>query len=170
MDFPSFNLVRLHKNIQSGFTLIEILVVLFIIGIALGAVGISIGAATKEARILNEATRLVDWFNQLRNISIISNKTFKLTIDEPRLVIAHDYYKQDEWVESTIVDKSRFVISNVIETEWVFSDDDVSELFIYPDSTYTSFELELTLSGEDPQVIIGQGVTPPELFSAESDP
>lgn len=148
---------------SSGFTLLEILVVLFIIGIALGAAGLSVGAATKESRLRSEATRVIDWFNQARNIATISNKTFKLSILEPNVFIFQDYI-EEEWVESESLDKRRFVLSNALDAEWSFYEEDSKEIFIFPDSQYSPFELELSLNQQDSIFIVAEGVAAPKVM------
>ncbi len=67
---------------QSGFTLFELLIVLFIIALTSSVVFFSAGRLHEKTVFHEETRRLVQTIKQARQISLLEKKTVEVTIDE----------------------------------------------------------------------------------------
>ena len=88
------NINRLHA-VSHGFTLLELLVVLLIIGITLGFASLSIGDRGREQAVEQEAQRLVGRLTLAAQESVLQGKEMALEIsdDSYRFVVLDE----DEW-------------------------------------------------------------------------
>ncbi|WP_067583391.1 type II secretion system minor pseudopilin GspH [Endozoicomonas ascidiicola] len=71
----------MRRQTSRGFTLIELLVVVFIIGILLGAAMLSLGVASQDNKLSEEADRLVYLFALLRDRALTENREYGFSID-----------------------------------------------------------------------------------------
>ncbi len=67
---------------QTGMTLIEMLIVLAIIGVAAGAVTLGIGAATRAPNVESEARRLATRLQAAADDAMLGDQAIAFTIDE----------------------------------------------------------------------------------------
>ncbi len=69
------------KNEQSGFTLLEIVVVVFIIGLMVGVVSTRMGGSDSRV-VLYEAKRFIHIVNEVQDLSVLTGKPYVLAFDE----------------------------------------------------------------------------------------
>ena len=166
MSRSSIKTRPIQTGLEQGFTLLEILVAMLIVGIALGAVGIAIGAVADNKLLNNHANKLIDWLDHTRDLAIISHDTFRVITDQNGSIVVQNYI-DSEW-QGAKLDRERYRFPDSITTEWRFGEDEISELSIYPDFTYTPFDLLLLQSNGDSLIIIGDGVNLP-VITNEAD-
>ena len=154
------------KPYSSGFTLLEVLVALFIVGITLGAVGLSIGVVTTNKQLNQSATHIINWLGHARDLAVISHSTYKVASSDASSAMLQEY-RGSEWQEA-LRDRSRYNLAESQTMEWQFETEDQTELFIYPDATYTPFDLLLKDGDDGKLIVIGDGFNPPEIYKEVS--
>jgi len=91
----SYEVVYKHQRLRScGFTLLELLVVLVIVGITLGAV--SLKAMPSERQILqNDAQRIALLMQMARDEAILRNRPIAIEADTERY--RFQYFEENDW-------------------------------------------------------------------------
>ena len=67
---------------KSGFTLIEILVALVIVGILVGTAAVSLGAGVKSAQMADATRAVQQYAGHARAIALLKQRPVVLTIEE----------------------------------------------------------------------------------------
>ena len=92
--------MKLHPGIRSGFTLIEILVVVLIISILMGVVVNSFTGVDREQTFLGYAERLALRIEMARDKALQSNREWGVYIDDRRGVRFAEFDEiNGEWIE-----------------------------------------------------------------------
>ncbi|MEX1031854.1 MAG: type II secretion system minor pseudopilin GspH [Cellvibrionaceae bacterium] len=146
----------------TGFSLIELLVVLFIIGVMVGAVSLSVNIGGEpDAQIDEEAQRLLEFSRLAEDQAVLSGEPIGLLLTppdtEPTWHYAWQRYRGGQWVETEAPLSARSVPENIeisleVEGEQVLfsrleSDDEetppVPNIVFYPGGEVTPFNLTL---------------------------
>lgn len=150
------------KSISRGFTLLEVLVVMFIAGISIGVTGLAISSGANSRIITAEANKLGKWFIYVHNHSVINSKTYSILLDEGKTSLSIQEYKDREWKDS-MLDNNVFKLRNEIKAQLIFNDEELSQLRLYPDSSYTPFKLQLIIDKKTKISINGDGTELPSV-------
>lgn len=149
-----------------GFTLLEVLIVLFIVGISIGVVGLAISSSTESRLLVNEASKVSAWFEHIRHYAIINSKTYTIKIDASKEKLNVEEFKDSNWLKASI-DSNVYRLQNNIKTQLLFNDEVLIELRIFPDASYTPFTLNLIIKNKVLYTLEGDGTNAPVLSSAE---
>ncbi|UZE94475.1 type II secretion system minor pseudopilin GspH [Alkalimarinus alittae] len=105
---------RTQASTQAGFTLIEILVVMVLLGLLSGVAVFTLGSGKQQRELANEAQRLHALLRMASEEAILSNSEIGFSIDED----GYEFLEYDDealtWSGSTIA-----VLKNRSFPEWV---------------------------------------------------
>jgi general secretion pathway protein H len=77
--------MRYHcKKDSRGFTLLELIIVMFIAGIGLSIVGVTVARSYEKGMLRQEAARLHSTMRYARELSIMQRAPFELALDEEK--------------------------------------------------------------------------------------
>jgi general secretion pathway protein H len=116
-------LARMDRGAHSdGFTLLELLVVMFIIGIIAAMATLSLGTATSQKGAEKELDRIEDLLKLASDESVLQGREFGLTFYETEYVFSSFDPGADRWVpigssESEVFGPRRFPPETVVELE-----------------------------------------------------
>ena len=157
---------------QSGFTLIEILVVITIISIIVSVAGYAVGGLGTR-RLQAEARELVYIFNHLADQALIKQQTLRWLSDDAGNCQAQRLDRENTW-QSLRLGNRRLCDFSAIKSltleyeglalpEQEALSDEEQALYFLPTGDYTSFTLSLNENAEDRVFLTGDGVNEIEL-------
>ncbi len=150
--------MRLNLKKQSAFTLIEILIAIFIASITLASIGISINALHHVRVDESLYEGLINWFSYAQKHAVTRGKTYSAIIDERESLIRLTEYSVDSWITSTL-DINTFQLPEDYQAKFKFKRDILSMLQFYPDFSYTPFELVVKKNDVEKKLIFGDGLS-----------
>jgi len=181
-------MMSVTRSKAGGFTLLEVLVALFIVGIATGVIGLAVGAGANEREIRNQVTGFDQWLESIRRNAVVRKQTYTITLEGRQALLARQYSNSDKEWRDAHLERSRFFFADSVHAEMSANDspahdvendrpgnlmrdnddldnksddENTARLMIFPDATYTPFRLHL-LSGERRMMTIrGDGINPP---------
>ncbi len=154
--------------IAAGFTLVEIMIVVFIIGLVTAAAVITFGGETRDTELDKEAQRvdaLLDYAReqaelQTRDFGLRANRlAYQFVVFDPmtnqwRLPDEDDALRERQLPEGllpSLVVEGRSV---VLDNKWPKIDDHKPQIMIFGNGDISSFELKLTREGSGESALI----------------
>ncbi|MFT2092226.1 type II secretion system minor pseudopilin GspH [Paraglaciecola sp. 2405UD69-4] len=85
-----------HKQKQTGFTLIEVMLVLLIMGLAVGAVVLNYSGESAQDRLKKQAQRLQVVFNMAADFAVLNQRQLGLRVEEDENTYYFMYLDQEQ--------------------------------------------------------------------------
>ncbi len=146
-----------NRHLVGGFTLLEVLVALFIAAISVGAIGMTLGHMRSSSQFQQQAERFSIWLERTRQHAVVRNMTYRIDYDTEKNVFSLLEYRKDEW-QRAFLDKTN--MSNP-EGMMVRHADDKNEaplqILIFPDNSYSEFNFYFVASSKKQISVSGDG-------------
>jgi len=142
---------------QSGFTLLETLIVISLIGIILGFISLSPQLVNNEAKLEQEQLRLYHLLNLLADRAILENQPYGLRIHqqqyhffryEPELVVWFDLAEDKVLYTRQFADNLHWQLEQ--NNQILSSTSDIPSLIFFPDGQHQGFIATLSLNAVKP--------------------
>jgi general secretion pathway protein H len=162
------NRPRVPRAASSGFTLVEIMIVAFIIGLVAAAAVITFGGERRDAELEREAERLDALLDYAREQAELQTRDFGFRVNRLNYQFVVFDVLRNEWrvahedealreralqegLLPSLVIEGRPV---VLEQRWPKIDDFKPQIMIFGNGDLTSFEFALTREGTDNRAVI----------------
>jgi general secretion pathway protein H len=126
---------------KSGFTLIEILVVIVILGITARVALMAFGDFGKNRRIEAEAHNIAERIRLVRNAAILESTPYRININGQQNPITR-FVQQDQWESKTVLKQNHLSIPHQLTTQ--------STITLQASGEITPFTLTLGINGKPP--------------------
>ncbi len=144
-------LIQRRRN--AGFTLLELLVVLFIIGVVASIVVVSIVGSDHKSIVRHEANRMVRTIEIARREATLRNELWGVMLDTNQYEFMQYDFKSDEWLPidrrpySGMVLKEdyllRYTIPDAIHNEGAEDEGPMPQIVIEPTGEITPFQVDV---------------------------
>ncbi len=128
------------KAYESGFTLVEIIIVMVIIGIAAGLVGVFVGSGSDKLAVRTLTKEVSAVLRYARNHAASEKKSYSFAIDrEERIYKLYSHSTKEGEASNVLINKP---IPEGLEII-VDSDDDIYDIEFYPRGNSSGGEIEI---------------------------
>ena len=149
-NIPNWNAAR-------GFTLLEVLVALFIASISVGALGMTLGHLHRTNQFEQHAERFTIWLERIRQHAVVRNMTYRIDYDEDKNTFALLEYRRDSW-QSAVLDVSNMVNPELMNVRHTDEKRKAPlQILIYPDNSYSEFDFNFAVDSKNQILVYGDG-------------
>jgi general secretion pathway protein H len=162
------NKPRARRALSFGFTLIEIMIVVFIIGLISAAAVITFGGESRDTELDHEAERLDALFDYAREQAELQTRdfgfrttttTYQFVVFDPignewKVVVEDDALRErklPEDIDPKVIVEGRPV---VLDNKWPKIDDHKPQIMVFGNGDLTSFKIQLTRRGSGDSAVI----------------
>ena len=157
--------MQFQRRRSAGFTLLELLVVLFIIGVVASIVVVSIVGSDHKSIVRHEADRMVRTIELARREATLRNELWGVLIDVDQYEFRHYEFESEEWLP---IDRRpyvgmvlkedyllRYTVPDAIQNEGAEDEGPMPQIVIEPTGEITPFQVDVYHDGSLVTTTIG---------------
>lgn len=140
-----------------GFTLIEVLVSLFIVVVSVGALGMTLGHLHNTSQLEQHAERFGIWLERTRQHAVVRNMTYRINYDVEKNHFSLLEYREGKWHSANL---DKVIMTNPEGTSIHHTDkknESPLQILIYPDNSYSVFGYAFFMDSEMQVSVMGDG-------------